>query len=668
MTARRPMAALAFGAALILTGCTSATPADEAATAGTGAAEPSASIAALPVEGMAEIGKARLAEDLIPPTNRWYSGLVFGAEPQPVYPFPIAFAADDDAFTVDLPEVNATEKTIAASFGGGLRIGLDADRFAAVRADPVSVTLRWSDGDAPVGDVTIAEGSPVVGFTAARESALVPAAPLRSDGDGVWTAATDGTSFGVVAPGARWDGQTLTVPEGGHAQWFAMPEGADVTEWADALDAPIEAVHVESGTTASGSSTTLTYAGTDSTVLVPFPTHADAGSDCELGTFSTAYGDADACRGTELAWTVPEIAPRASFDLDGIDGDTRAAIVAQVAADLDATPALPADTYHGGKALARLGALLTLARDLGDTALTERVADRLWTELAPWAEADGCRERDSRCFVYDDELRTVVGLTPSFGSEEGNDHHFHYGYFLAASAALVSAQPDKTEALAPVMDALAADIAGGAAADALPPLRVFDPYRGHSWASGLSPFADGNNQESSSEAVAAWNALALWAAIRGDDGLAQTAAWLLSAEVAAARALWLEPDPATLADGFAHPIVSLTWGGKRDYATWFSPEPSAILGIQVLPLIPVTLDYLGQDPDRVAANVSDAGPHAFSGPLGEYVLMYSALGGATPRSAATETVAALPADGVDDGNSKAVMMAWLAAIEAPPGR
>ena len=40
---------------------------------------------------------------------------------------------------------------------------------------------------------------------------------------------------------------------------------------------------------------------------------------------------------------------------------------------------------------------------------------------------------------------------------------------------------------------------------------VFDPYRGHSWASGPSPFASGNNQESSSEAVAAWNGLALWA-------------------------------------------------------------------------------------------------------------------------------------------------------------
>ena len=34
-----------------------------------------------------------------------------------------------------------------------------------------------------------------------------------------------------------------------------------------------------------------------------------------------------------------------------------------------------------------------------------------------------------------------------------------------------------------------------------PFLRNFDPYAGHSWASGHARFADGNNQESSSESM-----------------------------------------------------------------------------------------------------------------------------------------------------------------------
>ncbi|MDL5350806.1 glycosyl hydrolase [Microbacterium sp. zg-YB36] len=662
MSGGRLLAVLLLGAALVVTGCTATSPgaADRGWTRTSASA---ASVASLPVEQVAEIGQPRLADGVIPPTNRWYSGLIFGSDPQPVYPFPLAFAAAGDGFTVDLPAVSATAQTVAASFAGGLQVAVDADRFEAVRADPVSVTLRWWDGDAEVGDVTIAEGSPVVGFTAARGTALTPAAPLQPAGDGVWTATTDDTAFGVVAPGADWDGDALTVPAGAYAQWFALPEGADVADWADALDAPVTEVQVDSGADGDLSSTRLTYAGTDSTVVVPFPGHrVEAG--CSLGTFHTAYGDAVACADTVLEWSVPTVAPRAAFDLSGIDDQTRAAITAQVAADLDATPPLPADTYYGGKALARLGALLTLARELGDAELSDRIAERLWTELEPWSEADGCLVRDAHCFVYDDALRMVVGKAATFGAEEGNDHHFHYGYFLSAAAALVAAQPEKGEALAEVMDALAADIAGGAVDDALPQLRVFDPYRGHSWASGLSPFADGNNQESSSEAVAAWNGLALWAQARSDAPLAATAAWLLSAEVAATRALWLEPDPSTLAEGFAHPIVSLTWGGKRDYATWFSPEPSAILGIQLLPLGPVALEYLGADPQRVATNVAHAGPTAFTGPLGDYVLMYSALAGDTERTAAAQALSALPADGVDDGNSKAIMLAWLAAAQA----
>ncbi|MBD7956927.1 1,3-beta-glucanase [Microbacterium sp. Sa4CUA7] len=659
MNRRRGATVLLAAAVLATAGCTAEPPGQPVSQPWAPEAASAATVSALPVERVAEgLAPPRLADGVVPPTNRWYSGLVFGATPQPVYPFPLAFAAADAGFTVDLPQVSATAQTIAASFAGGLQVGMPADRFEAVRVDAVSVTLRWWDGGDAVGDVTIAEGSPVVGFTAARATDLTPAVTLEPAGDGLWTATADETTFGVVSPDATWSGSALTVPAGAHALWFALPDGADLAQWADALDAPVSGVAVEIDTGTDTSSTRLTYTGTESTVLVPFPGHEADAAACGLGTFRTAYGDAVACAGTELEWSVPAVAARASFDLSAADDATLGTIATQIAADLAATPALPADTYHGGKALARLGALLTLAREVGDADLVSRVADRLWQELAPWAETDGCTRRDTRCFVYDDALRMVVGRAPTFGAEEGNDHHFHYGYYLSAAAALVAAQPDKLEPLQDVMDALAADIAGSGG-DLLPPLRVFDPYRGHSWASGLSPFADGNNQESSSEAVAAWDGLAQWASARDDAAVEATATWLLSAEVAAARARWLEPDPATLADGFAHTIVSLTWGGKRDYATWFSPEPSAILGIQLLPLTPVALDYLGADPQRVAANVADAGPTALTGPLGEYVLMYSALAGDAQRTAAAAALATLPE--VDGGTSKSVMLAWLAA-------
>ncbi len=212
------------------------------------------------------------------------------------------------------------------------------------------------------------------------------------------------------------------------------------------------------------------------------------------------------------------------------------------------------------------------------------------------------------------------------------------------------------------MNALAADVAGGSG-DALTALRVFDPYRGHSWAAGLAPFADGNNRESSSEAVAAWNGLALWAEASGDDELLGRAEWLLSNEAAAARTLWLEPTD--LPAGYAHTIVSISWGAKRDDATWFSAEPSAILGIQALPLGPVSLEYLAGDPARVAENVADAGDTAFTGPLGDYVQAYSALGSPDAASAAATAFAARTT--FDDGWSKALALAWVAAVQTRSG-
>ena len=45
---------------------------------------------------------------------------------------------------------------------------------------------------------------------------------------------------------------------------------------------------------------------------------------------------------------------------------------------------------------------------------------------------------------------------------------------------------------------------------AFPFLRNFDPYEGHSWASGVGLGDAGNNQEPSSEAVNAWAGLILW--------------------------------------------------------------------------------------------------------------------------------------------------------------
>ncbi|RLK48954.1 glycosyl hydrolase [Microbacterium telephonicum] len=659
-----PALAVTVAVALALTGCT-ATAAGDAGPTSAPTVSPAASVD-LPVERLATPPSLRVAADVIPPTNRWYSSLAFAAEDVPVYPFPLAVAPTPEGFTVGVPPVRAGASTIGAAFAGGLGVALaGADGGDAaleriiVRADEVSVTLEYADTAGPLARVTLAEGSPVVGVVASRKITITLSQPVTQEDGGAVGRTADGA---FLIAGAAVDDETVTLDEGDALQVAGLPADADPSAWAAALGAPVGGVTVSASGGDGSATTTLRYDGTDRTVVVPFD-GAEADGACDLGTYDTPYGDVPACAATTLVRTVPTISPASRYDLEGLSATDRDALTAQIAADLDGTAPAPADTYFGGKALARLAALHEVAEALGDDGLADRVADRLATELDPWLDPDGCRDRDARCFVYDDRLRLVVGKSVSFGSEEGNDHHFHYGYFLFAAGVLGAARPDLVAEMTPVMTALAADIVTGAADGALPALRTFDPYRGHSWASGFSPFADGNNQESSSEAVAAWNGVALWGAASGDEALRARAVWLLSTEADAARRLWLEP--AALAPAYEHPIVSLTWSAKRDYATWFSPEPSAILGIQLLPLGPVALEYLGEDPARVAVNLEDAGDAAYDGPLGDYVTGYASLAGADALAAARTRIA--QRSEFDDGWSKALAEAWIAAVELRSG-
>ena len=90
-------------------------------------------------------------------------------------------------------------------------------------------------------------------------------------------------------------------------------------------------------------------------------------------------------------------------------------------------------------------------------------------------------------------------------------------------------------------------------------------------------------------------------------------------------------------------MVSLNWGGKRDYATWFSPEPNAILGIQLIPMGPVqTSIAAGVDPEQIRASVDEATPGGYGVQFGGYLLMYRALAGPDDAAAAWQEATSLP--------------------------
>ena len=612
--------------------------------------------------------RVRAADALPPPTNRWYSGMFFGDTPQPVFALPLAMQATPDGLAVGLPKVSASDTTVSGPFAPELRVGLPTDGFEALRADPVSVTSAFTSSGRRRGKLTIAEGWPYAGYTAVRDQTVTLPAGLRPQGDGSWLAQdVAGTTYGVAV--THRDGSRRTVSSsngslnleaGESLLLFAGPDLRTARVLAEGA-VPIRGTTIRRKLSGETALTRITYRtqGGRPTVLASMPHQQVRRPHRTVGTVTSAYGPQRLYPGRTITSSVPRVRPAGTLDLSGLSDADRSELRQQVRADAAkelSGPALPTDTYFGGKSLYRLAQLTRLAEASGADKAAGDLRDHATKQMDEWlADSGSCPASTTRCFYYDTGYRGVVGREASFGADEFNDHHFHYGYFLAAAALLGQDHPDLLDRWRPVLSALSEDVAAPAGNSQLPALRTFDPYAGHSWASGTAPFADGNNQESSSEAVNAWNGLALWAELDGRRGLADQATWQLSLEAASARAYWLEPR--NRPDGFGHPFFSLNWGGKRDWATWFSADPSAILGIQVLPAPPV-LDAVAATPKRVRANVADATPDGFDVPFGDYVAMYLAT--ADPDRA-LRIGRGLPDSSIDDGNTRSYLLAWLLA-------
>ena len=673
MRARPVVTTVLIGAILITASACTAQP--SAAPAG-GTVFPdeavSDAIAQLPQESVAPVTAMRLAEGLIPPTNRWFSGLVFGDAPQPVFPLPLAFSLTGAGFDFGVPTVQSGADTIAAGPSTDVSAAFPtAVTTTVVAYDDASVTIELTDAaDTALGTVIVAEGSPLVSFTAeAATTITLTTPPVPASEDGVFRTTIAEREYGMVGD-ASVDGSRLTLQDGDTVTWFAVPDGSTADELGSSAN-PVTGVTAASAISSSEATTSLAYAteGSDDTLLALLPHQYDAlaapdADACDLGTYESVYGTMHLCAGRELAWSAPTVDPAGALPLDGVSDSTLESIRAQLALDVDAPQELPDDTYFGGKALYRLANLLKIATELGEDQAAETARARLVDALSDWTTADRCETESTRCFVYDPEAKGIVGKVASFGSDEFNDHHFHYGYLLYAAAIAVQDDPSLQQRLQPVMDLVAADLSTDGGSSFFPDQRAFDAYAGHSWASGYVPFRDGNNQESSSEAVAAWNGLALWAEVTGNDPLAAEARWMLANEAATAQAYWVGFDQEqSVYDGYDHSIVALNWGSKRDYSTWFSAEPAAKLGIQLIPMSPASA-YLSGDSDRITENLAEGASQGYDVQFGDYMLMYAGLRGSDAAADALTQAQADPALPIDDANSRAYLLAFLASEAA----
>jgi endoglucanase Acf2 len=315
------------------------------------------------------------------------------------------------------------------------------------------------------------------------------------------------------------------------------------------------------------------------------------------------------------------------------------------------------DTYWTGKSLGRVATVMQLADAIGDKKDHDFMLRALENELQDWFDG-----QPPKLFYYDKTWATIVGVPSSYDSDAAlNDHHFHYGYFVQAAAAIARYDSAWAKRWAPFIEMLAKDAANPVRDDTrFPFLRYMDPYAGHGWANGPAQYHDGNNEESSSEDMNFSTGLILWGAITGNKVLRDTGIFLYTNTLEAIEQYWFDADHQVFPKGFDFPCVGMVWSAGGKFDTWWDSNPIMIHGINYLPFQGGSL-YLGRRPALVEreydALMKRTRNEVFT--WRDYALMYLAL--ADGQRAADE----LDKDRYlepEFGDSRALTHAWIRAL------
>ena len=342
---------------------------------------------------------------------------------------------------------------------------------------------------------------------------------------------------------------------------------------------------------------------------------------------------------------------------------------------VDSSPAagIVASDYEQGKVLGVAAQVLPLA-SIADPAAYTSLQTKLQDTLQTWFTATPAST--ASVFYYDSTWGTMIGYPATFSSDtQLNDHHFHYGYFIHAAAMNGLFQPNwvSSAQYGGMVRLLQQDIANYDRSNKMFPfLRHFDVYAGHSWASGQAPFADGENQESSSEAVNAWTGMILLGAATGDTALRDAGIWLYTQETKSVAYYWMNEKPtwvnpnaaSTFPTWFAPLRIANAYDDKGDTGTFFGSNPDFEHAIEFLPFTGGSL-HLGLSPtyvqqnynEDVAANAATV-PSKPAGDWPDLMAEYEALSNPTTALTQWNTVTA-----ATDGETLAHEYAWISSLQ-----
>ncbi|WP_416902013.1 glycosyl hydrolase [Micromonospora echinospora] len=639
------------------------------------------------------------------PTNDWWSSLLWKktncAFSEPLHAHPISFNTLTDGLgfsATSTPVITGTATGVGEfkyPYQEDIRVGVAGLAAPNVKVDgwtDWTVSPHWSDG-ARTMRATIGHGLPYAYFQTGGGDAVVNVTggspTVWSNSGGTIGFTVRGNNYVAYAPtGATWTVSGTRISSNlagrGYFSVALLPQTSDTatraslaTTYGQYAHAHVTGTRVSYSYDQASSTVQTTYAFTTTaregsanrTVVSLYPHHwkSLAGSTPIAQTYPSARGRMKVLTGVSQFQTsmkfhgvVPELPAVAT----GTGSDLTTLRNHLAAVRSNPMDQRGNDTYWTGKGLGRAARIAEIADLVGDTDTRTAALNAIRSTLNDWFTASPGKTQ--RLFYYDRNWGTLIGYPASYGSDqELNDHHFHYGYYIAAAATLAKFDPTwaRADQYGGMVDLLIRDANNYVRSDTrFPYLRDFDIYAGHDWASGHGSFASGNNQESSSEGMNFANALIQWGQATGDTAVRDAGIWMYTTQAAAINEYWFDVDNENFPSAFGHSTVGMVWGDGGAYATWFSAEPEMIQGINMLPVTGGHL-YMGYRPAYNSTNYAELVRNNGGEPTVWQDIHWQFLALGDPDSALAK-LRANPGYTPEEGESRAHTFHWVRNLAA----
>lgn len=541
----------------------------------------------------------KLSEDLQKqplPTNKWFTGSL-GEKDNPIYPYPYSIELSAKKISYSVPSQVKSEQGVFQSFTPEIIIEFDKDyKYELEYFDTLVARYKFYN-DAEFFKLTLVRGNPLIYISECKNSFILKQAENFTEENLVIS--NSGNLFYLESSGSV-SAVDLNSLSGNYITLGYIPnERYKESYKKTAANLPVKSE--VNFTFKDSNKLHLDYkifTENDGDTFVGFlPIHKKFLEKTVDTVFSTntIRGNLETFIGKEFRLSIDLIVPAKSLD-------NKSSLLTELDAlmeiDLRKLSIQSSTIYFTGKELFRLANMLEPAILLDKTDNGKRVrliSGVLKTELIDWftyTEGEG-----NKFFAYDTKAKGILAQKPEFGSEQYNDHHFHYGYFIYAYSKLGEIDSEFKENYAKLVTELVLDIMNyNKENNRYPFLRYFDLFEWHSWANGLEQFRDGNNQESVSEAINAWYSVFLNSQIQNNLEMRNYSLALYTMESEAANEYWWNFNN-ILPNNI--PFISLLWQGKAELATFFSNEIEAKLGIIILPISKGSM-YLRDSPNAFA--------------------------------------------------------------------